>query len=85
MYSFLAAENRTEFPTITICGADGVIFRDIPFPERSKRKQVSAGSVRLEIYDNFQKLQTTVWVPMMPYSSMLVIIYSDHIQLTRLQ
>lgn len=84
MYSFLMAENRTEFPAITVCGTDGVIFQDIPFGERTKLRQMSSGSVRLEIYDNFQKLCAILWVPLAPYVTMLVTVYPDHIQLTPL-
>ena len=84
MYSFLMAENRTDFPAITVCGADGAIFQDIPIGERTKLIQMSAGSVRLEIYDNFQKLCATLWVPLAPYTTMLVTVYTDHIQLTPL-
>lgn len=82
MYSFLMAENRTEFPAITICGADGVIFQDIPFGERTKLRQMCSGSVRLEIYDNFQKQFVVLWVPLAPLVTMLVTVYPDHIQLT---
>lgn len=84
MYSFLMAENRTDFPAITICGADGVIFPDIPAGDKTELKQLAPGSVRLEIYDNFMKLSAVVWVPLAPFARAGIIVYPDHIQLTPL-
>lgn len=61
MYSFLMAENRTDLPAITVCGADGVIFPDIPAGHSTGFKRVDAGSLRLEIYDNRMKKITVFW------------------------
>ncbi|MBQ7793802.1 MAG: hypothetical protein IJ366_04710 [Clostridia bacterium] len=81
MYSFLMAQNHTDLPTITISGADGVIFQDIPKGCSSVKRRVAPGSVRLEIYNNFMKLLTVVWVPLAPYESAVIVIYPDHVQL----
>ncbi len=81
MYSFLMVQNRTEIPSITICNSDGVIFQDIPKGCSSKKRRISPRSVRLEIYDNFMKLVTVVWVPVAPYENALIVVYPDHIQL----
>lgn len=85
MYSFLMAENHTDFPTITVCGADGVIFADIPKGDKTDLKQLTPGSVRLEIYNNFMKQEAVVWVPVTPYSRAKLMVFSDHIQLIPLQ
>ncbi len=81
MYSFLMAENRTDFPTITICGTDGVIFPDIPIGYKTELRQIAPGSVRLEIYNNFMKQEAVVWVPVSPYSRAKLLVFTDHIQL----
>lgn len=85
MYSFLMAENHTDFPTITICGADGVIFPDIPKGDKSDLKQLAPGSVRLEIYNNFMKHEAVVWVPVAPYTRSKLMVFADHIQLIPLK
>ncbi|MBS7298863.1 MAG: hypothetical protein KIG65_07255 [Eubacteriales bacterium] len=81
MYSYLMAENHTDFPAITICTADGVIFQDIPKNDKSDLKQLTPGSVRLEIYNNFMKQEAVVWVPVTPFSKAKLMVFSDHIQL----
>lgn len=85
MYSFLMAENHTDFPTITVCGADGVIFSDIPKGDKTDLKQLEPGSVRLEIYNNFMKCETVLWIPVKPGSRARLMIFSDHIQLIPLR
>ncbi len=80
MYSFLTAENRTDIPSITICSSDGVLFADIPKGTGSKKCRISPRSMRLEIYDNFMKPMTIVWVPLRPFESASIIVYKDHIQ-----
>ena len=84
MYSFLMAENRTDFPAITICGADGIIFSDIPRQDRTGLRIVGAGSVRLEIYDNFMKPLTVLWLPLEPRARAKLIVYPDLVQFTLL-
>lgn len=81
MYSYLMAENHTDFPAITICTADGVIFQDILKNDKSDLKQLTPGSVRLEIYNNFMKQEAVVWVPVTPFSKAKLMVFSDHIQL----
>lgn len=84
MYSYLMAENRTDYPTITICGADGIIFPDLPRFMPTSLKRVSCGSIRLEIYDNFMKQITVLWLPLEPYSRAKLIIYPDSLQFSML-
>lgn len=84
MYSFLMAENRTDYPAITVCGADGIIFPDIPRGDRTALRQIGAGSVRLEIYDNFMKPLTVLWLPMAPLSRARMIVYPDLVQFSLL-
>lgn len=85
MYSFLMAENRTDLPAITVCGADGVIFPDIPAGHSTGFKRVDAGSLRLEIYDNRMKKITVFWLPMRPASRARVCIFPDYVTFTLLQ
>lgn len=77
MYSFLMAENRTDFPAVTICGADGIIFSDIPKGETSGLRLVEPGSLRLEIFDNYMRAVTVLWLPIRPHSRVKLIIYPD--------
>lgn len=64
MSSYLSVENLTAHPAITVCGVDGVIFRDIPKGTATALKAVDSGSLRLELYDNFMKPITVMWLPM---------------------
>ena len=64
MSSYLSVENLTAHPAITVCGVDGVIFSDIPRGTATPLKTVDSGSLRLELYDNFMKPITVMWLPM---------------------
>ena len=81
MYSFLMAENRTKIPAITVCGSDGVIFRDILAGEKTKPKQLPPGSFGIKICDNFMKEITSLWVPLVPYQNVRLIVYDDYISI----
>lgn len=85
MYSYIMAENRTNLPAITICGADGVIFQDIPKNEATKYRTISSGSARLELYDNFQKPIAVLWLPLAPSARVKLTIYPDSVRFTPMQ
>lgn len=82
MYSYLMAENRTHLPAITICGADGVIFRDILSGEKTGYRTVNSGSARIELYDNFHKLIAVFWLPLVPSARVKLLIYPDAVRFT---
>ena len=82
MFSFLSIENCTDFPVISAKSGDGVIFSDIPRGERSATKRLCPGSVRLEIYDNFMRPVTLLWLPLPPGERAHLCIYPDAARFT---
>ncbi len=82
MYSLIMAENLTEIAAITICGTDGVIFSDILSGSKTGYRSVSAGSARLEIYDNHMRQIAVLWLPLAPGAKAKLSIYPDLVQFT---
>lgn len=82
MRSYLAVKNLTTHPAITVCGVDDVIFSDIPKGTYAGFKAVEPGSVRLEIFDNFMKRITVLWVPIESNMRAAVTVRDEFVEFT---